>query len=99
MGLGLFVIVSAVATTVLLRRRRIPLMKLVNAETFDWRSARRVIGSLFFFSALAQVIAATPLVKGKFQLLGAPVLLWALALLYAYLWVRCIALLRRKSEA
>jgi hypothetical protein len=99
MALGLFVIGSAVATTVLLRRRRIPLIKLVDAETFDWRSARRVVGTLFFFTALAQAIAATPFVKGKFQLLGAPVLLWALALLYAYLWVRCIALLRRKSEA
>lgn len=97
-GLALFVIVSALATTALLRRRGIPLMKLVEAENVDWRTARRIVLTLLFFTALATVVAATPFVHGKFQLLGAPALLWAFALLYVYLWVRCIALLRRKRE-
>jgi len=97
-SLLLFLVVSAVGTTVLLRRRGIPIMKLGEAENFDWRVARRVIGSFVMFVALAQAIALTPLVKGAFQLWGAPVFLWAMALLYLYVWVRCIALLKRKTE-
>lgn len=99
LGLTLFVIVSAVATTALLRRRHIPVARLMEAETFDWRMARRVVGSFAVFCALAQAVAATPWIHGKFQLWGAPVLLWAVGLLYVYFWARCIALLMRKKEA
>jgi len=93
-----FVIVSAVATTALLRRRHIPVISLFEADSFDWRMAQRVVFTFVFFCALAQVTAAMPFVRGQFQFRGVPVLLWAFALLYVYLWVRCIALLRRKTE-
>jgi hypothetical protein len=94
----LFVAVSAVGTTILLRRRGIPVIELLGAETFDWRMSRRVVGTFVFFTALAQATTAMPFIHGQFQWQGVPVLLWALGLLYAYFWVRCIALLRRKRE-
>jgi hypothetical protein len=97
-GLGLFVIVSAIGTTVLLRLRRIPVASLMGAENFDWRMARRVIGTFVFFTAMAQLMAALPFVNGQFQWQGAPGLLWAVGLLYVYFWVRCIALLMRNKE-
>jgi hypothetical protein len=93
-----FVVVSAIATTVLLRRRRIPVISLFEAENSDWKMARRVVFTFAFFCALAQAMAALPFIHGKFQWRGAPVLLWAIGLIYVYFWVRCIALLRRKRE-
>ena len=96
--IGVFVILSAVLTTLLLKRRGIPQMRLWEAETFDWIMARRVLISFLCFAGVAQLIAATGWFQGNFAILGTPVVLWAIALFYVYLWFRCIWLLTRKKE-
>jgi uncharacterized membrane protein (DUF485 family) len=93
-----FVIVSAVLTTLLMRWRGVPLIELWEAETFDWQMARKVILTMFVITAIAQAFAAMPFVKANFEWQGVPGLLWALGAFYVYLWFRCIWLVARDKK-
>jgi hypothetical protein len=96
--IGAYVIVSAVLTTLLLKRRGIPQMKLWEAETFDWQMGRRAVISFVLITGIAQLVAAAGFVNGKFAMFGVPVVLWAIGACYVYLWIRCIWLLTRSKE-